>query len=112
LTRGKALSTIRFELDPAEAADFVDQLKPALQAIAEQKGYVAGYIGQAIDQPGLLNLVLEFDEIGSYRRAISASPVKYAAHPLLLRALDEPSAFEVLHVNAEGEASDYPSLLG
>lgn len=111
MTHGKALATIRFALEPAEVPDFVDQLKPALQALSEQPGYLAGYVGQAIDQPGLVTLVLEFDEIGSYRRALSATPVKYAAHPLLLRALDEPSAFEVLHVNAQSHATDYPSYL-
>ncbi len=34
--------------------------------------------------------------MGSYRRALSAYDVKLGAVPLLSRAVDEPSAYEVL----------------
>lgn len=104
-----ALATIRFDLPSDEVDGFVSQLRPALSAIAARPGYVRGYVGQAVDQPGLITLVLEFVDIGSYRRAISATDVKYAAHPLLYRALDEPNAYEVLHINEDGNATDLGS---
>ena len=41
-------------------------------------------------------LTTQWEHVGAYRRALSAYDVKLGAVPLLSRALDEPSAFEVV----------------
>jgi hypothetical protein len=41
-------------------------------------------------------LETRWTNVGSYRRALSAYDVKLGAVPLLSRAIDEPSAYEVL----------------
>jgi hypothetical protein len=47
-------------------------------------------------------LVTEWQDVGSYRRALGNYDVKVYATPLLAQALDEPGAFEVLIEAAPG----------
>ena len=56
----------------------------------------AGSAGRATDDPTAWVLVTEWRDVGSYRRALGNYDVKMHAQPLLARALDEVSAFEVL----------------
>ena len=56
-------------------------------------------------------LTSEWDDVGSYRRALSTYEVKITAVPLLSRAIDEPTAFEVL-TDADGNASASPPTPG
>ena len=50
-------------------------------------------------------------QVGSYRRALSSYEVKMHAVQLLSEAIDEPSAFEVLHERTAAGAVDSPSSL-
>lgn len=90
--------------DPADPAAFLTSARSALEVLAARPGYRWGRIGRAVDDPGLWTLATEWADVGSYRRALSAYEVKLTAVPLLSLALDEPSAFEVLH--ADGAAGD------
>ena len=47
-------------------------------------------------------LTTRWKNVGSYRRALSSYDVKLAAVPLLSRALDEPSAYEVVTPGGAG----------
>jgi hypothetical protein len=55
---------------------------------------VGGEIGRNVDDPELWVLTTRWENVGSYRRALSAYDVKLSAVPILSRALDEPSAYE------------------
>ena len=87
---------IRFRVGEAEQAAFGERLQAAVDVLALQKGFVAARTGRNVDDPELLALTLEFENIGSYRRALSPYDVKVAAVPLLSEALDEPTAYEDL----------------
>ncbi|MEV0791877.1 antibiotic biosynthesis monooxygenase [Kribbella sp. NPDC050459] len=87
---------IRFRVGEAEQAGFGERMRTAVDVLAKQKGFVAARVGRNVDDPELLALTLEFENIGSYRRALSPYEVKVAAVPLLSQALDEPSAYEDL----------------
>jgi len=71
----------------------------ALAALASRPGYVDGVIGRNVDEPDLWTLTTRWRDVGSYRRALSGYDVKVTAVPLLSRALDEPSAYEVLETH-------------
>ena len=62
---------------------------------AERPGYVEGRAGRNVDDPTLWVLATTWEHVGAYRRALSAYDVKLHAVPLLSRALDEPSAYEL-----------------
>ena len=86
---------------PAEAAEtFRADLELAHALLAERDGYVDGTIGRNVDDPELWVLSTRWANVGAYRRALSAYDVKVGAVPLLSRALDEPSAYEVVEPGA------------
>ena len=86
----------RFRVPVAEGEAFRAELAGAQAALAERPGYVEGRIGRNLDDPTLWVLSTQWEHVGAYRRALSAYDVKMHAVPLLSRALDEPSAYEVV----------------
>lgn len=86
----------RFRVPEAEAAAFRADLERARAVLAERSGYLTGVIGRNLDDPTLWVLTSTWENVGAYRRALSAYDVKLGAVPLLSRAIDEPSAYEVV----------------
>ena len=87
------LAIARFSVPLADAAQFEVQLSAALQAISACTGYVSGELGQNLDDPTLWSLVTHWENVGSYRRALSNNNVKMNAIPILAQAIDEPGAY-------------------
>ena len=67
-----------------------------LAALRARPGFVAGEFGTAADDEGLCALLTTWDGVGSYRRALSGTESKMVVVPLLSRAVDEPSAYQVV----------------
>ena len=88
------LAIARFTTPLAEATEFEAQLSVALEAFSACTGFVSGEFGQNLDDPSLWSLVTHWENVGSYRRALSNLNVKMNAIPLLARAIDEPGAYE------------------
>ena len=84
----------RFRVDEAQTEQFRAEVQAAHEALAARPGYVGGQVGRNVDEPNLWLLTTTWENVGSYRRALSAYDVKVTAVPLLSRAIDEPSAFE------------------
>ena len=64
--------------------------------LAEQRGYVDGWLGRNLDDPDLWVLTTRWEHVGAYRRALSSYDLKLYGVPVLSRALDEPGAYEVV----------------
>ena len=87
----------RFRLaDPATEDALRSDLDAAHRLLAGQPGYLAGWVGRNLDEPDLWVLATRWESVGTYRRALSSYDVKLGAVPVLSRALDEPSAYEVV----------------
>jgi quinol monooxygenase YgiN len=86
----------RFRVPAADGEAFRAELTAAHDVLAERPGYVEGRIGRNLDDPSLWVLTTRWENVGAYRRALSAYDVKLQAVPLLSRAVDEPSAYEVV----------------
>lgn len=87
----------RFRLSEGASEDaFRADLTAAHATLAACAGYVSGEIGRNLDDPGLWVLTTRWESVGAYRRALSSYDVKVSAVPTLSRALDEPSAYEVV----------------
>jgi len=80
----------------ADTATALAAARDTLAAFSEQQGYLRGWITRAVDDADLLVVAHEWADAGSYRRALSSYDVKTRAVPVMLHALNEPSAFEVL----------------
>ena len=89
------LAIARFTTPLGEAVRFQLQLAGALSAFSDCPGYVSGEIGQNLDDPTLWTLVTHWQNVGSYRRALSSNRAKLEAIPVLALAIDEPGAYEL-----------------
>ena len=87
------------------------QLRASVALLSEKTGFVEAHVARAIDEPELIVLQLGWDTVGSYRRALSAYDVKVQVVPVISQALDEPTAFEVLHFRDACGAVDAPGAL-
>jgi quinol monooxygenase YgiN len=87
---------IRFRVDETAQPEFVDRLDAAVEVLSRQRGFLAARVGRNADDPDLLALSMEWQNIGSYRRALSPYEVKLAAVPVLSQAIDEPTAYELI----------------
>ena len=88
------LAIARFSTPLAQAAEFEAQLSVALDAFSACAGFINGEFGQNLDDTTMWSLVTHWENVGSYRRALSNNTVKMNAIPLLARAIDEPGAYE------------------
>lgn len=79
-----------------DSADFVARAQAALATFAVRPGYLRGTLGRSIDDPVGWVLLTEWENVGSYRRALGAYDVKVQAAPLLASAGAVPAAFEPL----------------
>ena len=88
------IAIARFEQPLSQATDFRAELEAVKAVLAEAPGFIAGTVGQNLDQPTLWVLTTDWQNVGSYRRALSSTRAKLEAIPVLARAIDEPGAYE------------------
>jgi hypothetical protein len=84
---------------------FADRAQAALNALAARPGYLRGTLGRSTDDPTAWILLTEWENVGSYRRALGNYDVKLRTTPLLASAMDLPGAFEPLLDVAPGGAT-------
>lgn len=90
----------RFRVRPEDESAFRADVEAAHAVLALRPGYLAGTIGRNVDEPDLWVLTTHWKNVGAYRRSLSAYDVKMGAVPLLSRAVEEPSAYEVVEPGA------------
>lgn len=84
----------RFSIPLGEASEFRAQLAGLQSVLAQAPGFIDGVFGQNLDDPTLWHLSTNWENVGSYRRALSSTRAKPEAIPILARAIDEPGAYE------------------
>ena len=87
--------------DPAAAEELRLGLERAREILSAKPGYVGGEVGRNLDDPGLWVLCTRWENVGSYRRALSSYEGKMFIQPLMVHAVDEPSAYEVAEQGAD-----------
>ncbi len=100
----------RFRVPVGDGEGFRADLDRARGALSERPGYLDGTVGRNVDDPELWVLSTRWEHVGAYRRALSAYDVKLHAVPVLGRALDEPSAYEVVEADTVLNAGSARSL--
>ena len=90
--------------------DLLDPARAALVALAACPGYVRGSVGRSADDPTAWLFLTEWENVGSYRRALGGYQVKLTLTPLMAAARDLPSAFESLvQVEPDGTLRTFES---
>ena len=88
------IAVARFDVPLASATDFRAELEGVRDVLAEAVGFIGGEVGQNLDEPTLWVLTTRWENVGSYRRALSSTRAKLEAIPVLARAIDEAGAYE------------------
>ncbi|CAB4660371.1 unannotated protein [freshwater metagenome] len=88
------IAVARFEIPLGQGADFRLELEGVRAVLAEAAGFLGGEVGQNLDEPSLWVLTTRWENVGSYRRALSSTRAKLEAIPVLARAIDEAGAYE------------------
>jgi heme oxygenase (mycobilin-producing) len=89
---------------PDDPEQFEATASHALSVLASRPGCEYVELLSALDEAGLYLIVSRWQDVGSYRRALSSFEVKMSVVPLLASAADEPSAFGVhLRATPNGE---------
>jgi hypothetical protein len=98
------ITALRFR--SIQPATLLAELRTAVDLLSSFDGFVDARLARAVDDPELIALTLNWTTVGAYRRALSSYDVKVSVVPLLSRAMDEPTAFEVLQVSdSEGSVT-------
>jgi hypothetical protein len=100
----------RFRVPVEDGESFRTELAAAHAVLADRPGYVEGQVGRNLDEPTLWVLTTRWENVGAYRRALSSYDVKLQAVPLLSRAVDEPSAYELVEPGTVLNTSSTRSL--
>ncbi len=90
----------RFQVPDGAGEALREDLAAAHAVLAAQLGYVDGTLGRNLDEPDLWVLTTRWESVGAYRRALSTYDVKLSAVPILSRAIDEPSGYEIVEPNS------------
>ena len=77
-----------------EEAVFVAAIDHAVAAFASRPGFVSSRLARSLDDASLWVLVMEFDNVGNYRRSLSSYDVRMASGVLMGAIIDEPTAYE------------------
>lgn len=88
------LAVTRHRLPATEADGFAAVARTALAALARRPGFRRAQVGRALEDPTLWVVTQEWDDVGSYRRALSARDVRVASMPMYVSAVAEPTAYE------------------
>jgi quinol monooxygenase YgiN len=98
------LVMLRFAVPADEADSFGAQATEIARLLGGRTGCLSVEVARASDDPGRWTLTSRWASVGAYRRALSDHEVKVGASPFLARAINEPTAYEVLFaVDADGE---------
>ena len=87
--------------EPEQPA-FLPAAEAALAALSARPGYVRGWVGRAVDDPGRWVLATEWAGMGAYRRGLSAYDVKVALAAVMAYVVNEPGAYDVLAARPTG----------
>lgn len=105
------LVVTRFRVAPADADGFAGRAREAIAVLAESAGFLDASLGQSTDDPQLRVIAMRWSGVGAWRRALSRFEVKVSVVPLLSTAIDEPSAFEIVHARDRNGSIDAGSGL-
>ncbi|RKS73915.1 antibiotic biosynthesis monooxygenase [Motilibacter peucedani] len=89
------LFVTRHRVPVSEAAAFADAAQVAVDALAARPGFVSAQVGRCLDDAELWVLTSTWATIGAGRRAMSSGETRVALMPVMVSALDEPSAFDI-----------------
>ena len=103
------LARLRFQ--SADVPALMGHLRECVAVLATYDGFVDARLARAIDDDRIIVMDMGWATVGAYRRALSSYEVKVAVVPVISQAIDEATAFEVLHVTDSAGVVDAAGAL-
>lgn len=85
------------------------EAKEAMKVLQARSGFVAGSIFHNADSPERYLVKTDWQDVGSYRRALGSMEAKVGVWPFLANMRDEPTAFEMLMDFSPDSVIEYES---
>ncbi len=101
------LAVLRFTVTESES-EFLAEAADALSALAACAGYRQGRLARSFEEPDQWCLLLDWESVGTYRRALSNPQVKMLGTRLLAKASPEVSAFDPVLTAGPGFVAPTP----
>jgi hypothetical protein len=92
---------MRFAVE--DRSDFLVQARVAVELLRTRAGCLGIDVFQSVDSVGEMLITTRWQDMGSYRKAMSAYEVKESVIPFFSQARDEYSTFEtIVRADADG----------
>lgn len=96
---------------PSDSSEWFIDSKSALAIVARHAGFLDGHILHSPDEPNRYLIEARWQDVGSYRRALSSTEMKMHVWPFLASMLTEPTVYETLHRIDQSGVRDYETGL-
>lgn len=98
-----------WSFDVSEYSQWRSQLEKVIEVLSSSIGFVSLQLLHSPDEPNRYLVQSTWQDVGSYRRALSATPAKLVVWPFIAPMLDLPSTFETLLERSIDSSIEYPS---
>lgn len=97
--------------DEPEVESWLVEAKHAIETLQKLPGFIEALASRSPDEHSRVTVTTKWNDVGSYRRALSSTEAKLKVWPFLAKMHDQPSAFEVLLSADANEISHFESSL-
>ncbi|MEN9717095.1 MAG: hypothetical protein RLZZ483_1070 [Actinomycetota bacterium] len=95
--------------DVTDSVAWKMEAKLAMNVLQERPGFVSGSVFHNADSPERYLIKTDWNDVGSYRRALGSMEAKIGVWPFLANMRDEPTAFELLMDFSPDSTTEYMS---
>lgn len=95
--------------DVTDSVSWKLEAKQAMKVLQDRPGFAAGSIFHNADSPERYLIKTDWQDVGSYRRALGSMEAKIGVWPFLANMRDEPTAFELLMDFTPESLTEYES---
>ena len=95
--------------DVMDSVSWKLEAKQAMNVLQGRPGFVSGNIFHNADSPERYLIKTDWNNVGSYRRALGSMEAKIGVWPFLANMRDEPTAFELLMDFTPESQTEYES---
>jgi hypothetical protein len=95
--------------DVTDSVAWKMEAKLAMNVLQERPGFVSGSVFHNADSPERYLIKTDWNDVGSYRRALGSMEAKIGVWPFLANMRDEPTAFELLMDFSPESATEFKS---
>lgn len=99
----------QWSFEVTDYSSWRSSLTDVLEVLQASAGFVSLHLLHSPDEVQHYSVISQWQNVGSYRRAVSSTSAKLVIWPFLSTMIDQPSTFETLLAVSDGESTEYLS---